>query len=182
MLGKYINSDGSINVKQCFDSSHIKRMLYYYRPFYDTGFTQPSKLLSERTGITVHREWNLPNGWPLRDFELLVSCLYKNNSKINDTKIMFLWDVMKGLNPELNELNPRNIQNMTDCLMGVASMFNVEDIKDFIGPKGPYFIRVCNYLYKEKLDIVQSHYKIDISYVPSMKTLDHIISKIKVSA
>lgn len=164
-MDKHLKENGSVNIDKCFKSIKSKSLNYrFFKHSYNKGFDQPSKELSKKIGLDIHTEWLIPRNWPSRDLELLVYV-------INDGRLK-LWYEFVQLNPELSVLNV-NDNNVLSALTGVTSMFNIEDIKEFIAG-GAYCLRIMDSDYRNKLDKIESVYGC-VSYVPSTKTLNTII-------
>ena len=165
-------NDFKIDTEACWEILKYSEAYYsFYKKEYDAGFFQPPKSFSKISGIEVGRNYNI-GGLTIQDIQLL--CLTEYDSGHNNLSNLFL-DLIK-LNPELGEITLNKKRDLYDVLFGIASTFNLEDIKFFIGEYqilyGCWINMVNEDFYK---NIYQSLLKLDPS-INWVKTIQWIVS------
>lgn len=141
--------------------------------------SKPSRELSKLINLKIYQEYNLPKNWTSDDLELM-SCTLK----YNDDMIDILYDIIRDLNPSLHifdESVKNNIKNPLSkkyhILLGMGSLFNLDDIKEFIeGSVG--YLKMKDPDYSMKYKFVQKKLKTYIQFVPSYKTMDIIYNHV----
>ena len=136
---------------------------------------KPSKDLSDLINLKIYQEYNLPKNWTSDDLELMTITL-----RDNDKMLDILYDIIRDLNPSLHIFDKlvKNETNFTfskkyHILLGMGSLFNLDDIKEFIeGSVG--YIKRQDPDYSMKNKFVEKKLKTYIQYVPSYKTMDII--------
>lgn len=133
----------------------------------------PSKGISDAIGINIFTDWKLPNGTDR--VELNKSLCYTRNGLRYD-RVMALFTELEELNPCISgwitKTDTKEIERQKfDIVLGVVSMFNENDIKDFITIGGS-----CD-RDKDYHDLkfeVELKINLFMAWVPSVKTLNYI--------
>ena len=114
-------------------------------------------------GLEIHKEWNEPDGidWENTQALLKLSERYEGDAIIED-----LWDRSKKTNPEIANLG-KNTDDKFNILFGMASQFNLDDIKEFLIL--PYYKR--DERYKNRLNKIERAAGYQSGWIPSEKTL-----------
>lgn len=133
----------------------------------------PSKGISDAIGLKIFTDWKLPNGSDR--VELNKSLCYSKNG-LGQKRIKTLFNEFEKLNPCISEwiteTNDRNIEyQKLHVILGLVSMFNEDDIKDFITIGG-----ACDRDrdYHELKFEVELKINLFMAWVPSVKTLNYI--------
>lgn len=165
--------NGQFDINKIF--KQLKDTNYYFSMFsrdYEKGFMQPSFELSEKLGFKIHEDWNIPNGWPLRDIELFLLTYNDNQLYIKN-----VYNLFTSLNPQLLEINLRTEHSMRDIVYGAVSKFNYDDIKEFVGG-GFGCTKQMDPVYSKKLDRIESKFG-HSQFVLSYKTIETVLKHLK---
>ena len=97
---------------------------------YEKGYFQPPEYFKEESGIDVSHKFRL-GGLEIRDIQLL--CKVSTNDRNLNMNLGRLLIDLSRLNPEIRKIKIQRPFDIYDILMGIASMFNLEDIIFYIG-------------------------------------------------
>jgi hypothetical protein len=139
----------------------------------------PSRNFSERTGIKVYRDWNLPGDDDYLQSEMIrLNTINLGNSSVIP-EINSYWKEFVDLEPQIQSWviagkGPLGeAKQRWDIMFGMISKFNESDIRSFLTRKG----RDVSEEDRNRMDEIEKKFKISISWVPSSETLDFIESQ-----
>jgi hypothetical protein len=136
----------------------------------------PSEEFDQKYRTHFSKKWNLPKGIDENKLGALVDNLIKNNTKKSADIFFNLFSQVILLNPELKEINIFSGHDASTLIYGIASRFNLDDIKFFIEDWLPSFGSSLrgDVNYRNMRDRIATQYNLDLNWVPSPITLEKI--------
>lgn len=174
ILKDLLNSDGSINQTKCIKFN--KDVLFKYDDKNVIQCSKPSYELSKSINLKVYQEYNLPYKWDSDDLEYITIVCRKEEKLISE-----LFDLLLDLNPGIDNLyntstsTKGNTYYKYDILLGMGSLFNLDDIMEFING-GVGIVKRQDSEYTAKLQFIESEIQNYVQYVPSYKTLNIVFN------
>ena len=146
-----------------------------------------SEFVSQIDGLDMHTEWAMPQGM---DEHYIWSCFkFMRDSKNSDKSLQewaYITTEIKKSNPELSEISVGDSDEAKHLILGVASRFNIDDIRFFIerGRLGGPIFNDLPKKYRNMVDTVERKMiqKIGrgLNHVPSPNTLKYLQSRFSV--
>lgn len=158
-------------IKDIISDSKYKKFGISFKNCNYGGF--PSKGISDAIGLKIFTDWKLPNG---SDRVELNNSLCNTRNGLRYDRMMALFNELEKLNPCISgwitETETKAIEYQKyHIVLGLISMFNEDDIKDFITIGGS-----CD-RDKDYHDLkfeVELKINLFMAWVPSVKTLNYI--------
>ena len=136
----------------------------------------PSKRFSDKTGIRVSNDWNIPGD----DLKIQRELVYLNKISLEESwtihPIRNFWLKFVSLNPQIEnwiidkEGPLGEVRQKWDIMFGMVSKYNEDDIRSFLTRKGRG-VSAEDIKRKENIEKTVGY---PISWVPSLKTLKYI--------
>jgi hypothetical protein len=159
----------------------------------DRVFCQPAADFEKTYGLTgISQQYNLPEGLSSRDLQSYAMLSWRKEDLTaaeQHERLAGVWRLLASCNPGLDKIahDPRNTDALYHMIMGVASAYNIDDIRRFTSnsvqahmaremEKTPEFIKLA-----EVFNRHAAPERLNLKWVASPETLrsiqDKIISK-----